>query len=88
MIQEITQNRAILDLPVSIGMELLRNVTALYQNGLIVRGEKDFMAEQIESSLKTGDYTLLYRYVLTKVPTATADNPFYDNMKKLMEQEE
>ena len=36
-----------ISLPVSVGMELLRNVTALYQNGYINRGEKDFMTEQI-----------------------------------------
>ena len=75
-------------LPVSVGMELLRNVTALYQNGHIVQGEKDFMTEQIQKGLSGGDYTMLYQYVLIRLPTAAPDNPFLARMKKLMEQEE
>lgn len=74
-------------LPVSVGLELLHCVTALYQNGYIVQGEKDFMAEQIQVGLKSGDYTPLYAYVQLKLPAAVAENPFYEKMKNLMEKE-
>lgn len=75
-------------LPVSVGMELLRNVTALYQNGFIGRSEKDFMTEQIENGLQTGDYTELHQFVQMRIPAASQDNPFYNKMKNLMEKEE
>lgn len=75
-------------LPVSVGMELLRNVTALYQNAFIGRGEKDFMTERIQDGLRTGDYSQLYQYILIKVPTAQSDNPFFGVMKNLIEKEE
>lgn len=74
-----------ISLPVSVGMELLRNVTALYQNGYINRGEKDFMTEQIQNGMQTGDYLSLYRYVLVKMPAAAEEKNFYEKMKNLME---
>lgn len=83
-----TKNVATISLPVSVGMEMLRSVTALYQNGYINCGEKDFMTEQIQSGLHTGDYFPLYRYVLVKLPAATEEKAFLENMKNLMEQEE
>ena len=74
-----------ISLPVSVGMELLRNVTALYQNGYIKRKKKDFMTEQIQNGMQTGDYLSLYRYVLVKMPAAAEEKNFYEKMKNLME---
>ena len=81
-------NGCVCSLPVSVGMELLRNVTALYQNGFIGRSEKDFMTEEIQKGLQSGDYGQLYQFVLVRLPTASQDNPFYTAMKNLMEKEE
>lgn len=81
-------NGRVCALPVSVGMELLRNVTALYQNGFIGRSEKDFMTEEIQKGLQSGDYSQLYQLVLVRLPTAAQDNPFYTAMKNLMEKEE
>ena len=57
----------------------------LYQNGCIVRSEKDFISEKIQVELRSGDYSPLYEYLLIKF--STAYNLFNMRMKDLMEQE-
>lgn len=74
--------------PVTLGMELLRNVNALYQNRMIVQSEKDYMAEQIKAGMTSGDFSLLREYLVYRVARMEGRNSFMEKMKELLEKEE